>query len=298
MRARRRGAVVYGPYPPLPGPASAATLHDVCRLLAADTDVWVVSPEPSAAHEHADLRRPTGVARFSRRAVGVDRLVVRLGPDLLASTDRHHELPARVALAAALRAAGHSTLHLPAGHGPVKAEWARLVLVAADEVVEEREEEADTAVRAQGEPLPEPAPKDGRPPWDVGPEPTREELEAEIRRRAALRRGAASLSAAAGVSTDSGATALPVPASVVRPLRSLSPLGPAAARSVRPVATLVKRVVRLLVAWQIDPVIDHVNLLHRAVIEETEGGRGEGPVDGRVEGTATRPAPGSSEHDR
>src|SRR5581483_6872945 len=132
---RRRGAVVYGPYPPIPGAASAATLDTVRRLLAGGADVQVMSPTPSAAHDFADLGQPRGAWRFARRAAGADVLVVYLDAELVASPARRGQLPARTALAAALRSAGHATVHVPAEAEPVPAAWSKVVLAAADEVV-------------------------------------------------------------------------------------------------------------------------------------------------------------------
>jgi DNA-directed RNA polymerase specialized sigma24 family protein len=55
-----------------------------------------------------------------------------------------------------------------------------------------------------------------------------------------------------------------------RPLLALPPLHPAPPRSPKAGVGLVKRVVHKLVGWQIDPVIEHVNRLHRAVLEAIE----------------------------
>ena len=111
---RRRGTVVFGPYPPAPGAASAATLDEVRGLLAAGADVRVISPAPSAAHDSADLRRPDGALRFAQAAVGADRLVLRLECELLTSKAHRGELPARLAVAAALAMTG-----VPASHDSI-----------------------------------------------------------------------------------------------------------------------------------------------------------------------------------
>jgi hypothetical protein len=105
-------------------------------------------------------------------------------------------------------------------------------------------------------------------PWRLGPEPTREELEAEIRRRAAIRSGGVgpgALRKADGTLPGTAAS---------RPLLAVPPLGPAPARSAKPGVGLVKQAVRRLVGWQVDPVIEHVNRLHRATLEAIEA-RGE-----------------------
>lgn len=61
--------LVVGSYPPVPGPAAAATVAAVRRAWAADREVVVVSPRPSAA---------SGVLRAAG-ARGIAREVVRLG---------------------------------------------------------------------------------------------------------------------------------------------------------------------------------------------------------------------------
>jgi len=272
---------VFGPYPPMPGPAADATLDGVRRLLAGGCDVRVISPRPSAAHDHADLRRPAGAWRFARFAAGATELVVHLDRELLTSPARRGQLPARLALAAALRSARHSVVHLPAGVEPGEG-WARLVLRAADEVVSDG---ADGAARRSGPAaVAAPTPDADRPAWDLGPDPSREEIEAEVRRRAALHR-AARRAAAGGGGPGPAAGSGRGGGDALRRLRSLPLLGPSPPTSARPLAGLAKKVVRRLTVWQVDPIIEHVNLLHRALIEaaeprpEADGGPG-GAADG------------------
>ena len=257
---RRRTAVVFGPYPPTPGPASGSTLGDVRRLLADGVDVRVVSPTPSAAHHDADLRRPVGVVRFAREALGTERLVVHLDGELLASSAHRGELPARLAVAAALRSAGHSTVHLPSAVA-VPAAWSR-VLAAADEVVEGAGQAAGGAEDLAWERAVEAAAGEPalRPDWELPPEPTRDEVEAQIRRRAAERRADRR---AAG--TEQAAVR-----QASRTLRAMPYLGPEPPRSARLSAAFVKQVVSRLVDWRINPVIEHVNLLHRAVLDAVD----------------------------
>jgi hypothetical protein len=47
-------------------------------------------------------------------------------------------------------------------------------------------------------------------------------------------------------------------------------LGPEPPRSARRSAAVVKQVVSRLVDWRINPVIEHVNLLHRAVLDAVD----------------------------
>ena len=243
MGRRRARTVIYGPYPPMPGPSATASLEHVRRLLASGNDVRVISPTPSAAHEHADLRWPKEAWRFARQASGAAELIVHLDADLISSTLHRQELPARLAFAAAVRSAGRSTVYLPRGHGRLSAGWARMVVDAADEVLTEADEVPDEPVE---EVTHAPALD-----WNLPSQPTRDEIEAEIRRRAGMRR------------TANGQG----PAPAIGALRDLPRLHAAAPRSANPLVAVVKRTIRRLVAWQIDPVIEHVNLLHWAVRE-------------------------------
>jgi hypothetical protein len=248
---------VFGPYPPTPGPESGATLGEVRRLLAGGVDVRVVSPAPSAAHHDADLRRPVGAARFAREALGAEQLILHLDGALLTSSAHRDELPARLAVAAALRSAGYSTVHLPAATA-VPAAWSR-VLAAADEVVEGAGADTGSVEDLAWERAVEAAGADpgDRPAWELAPEPTREDVEAQIQRRAAERRSSRRASG-----TDEAAAR-----QAGRTLRAMPYLGPEPPRSARLSAAVVKQVVSRLVDWRINPVIEHVNLLHRAVLD-------------------------------
>ncbi len=262
MKVHRPRTVIFGPYPPIPGAVSAATLEEVRRLLATGHEVRVVSPSPSAAHEHADLARPEGALRFGRLALRAEHLVVHLDAALLASARHREELPARLALAAALRSAGRSTVYLPPGIDRPSPGWATLVLQAADEVLTEAGEPPAVDREATG-PKPAPAGRPDAPPWNFGPDPTREEVETELRRRAAARRAVGPVPGVGGGSSRSGRPA-------VRSLQALPILGAAPPRSANPLFAAVKRTIQRLVAWQIDPVIEHVNLLQRVVAEAVD----------------------------
>src|SRR5438067_4933839 len=95
--------VVYGEYPPTPGPAAAATLAAVRARLAAGDDVEVVSPRPSAAHHHADLATVRGAAVLAKLAAGAD-LELALDPARLADGGGR-AVPAQALLAAAVAGA-------------------------------------------------------------------------------------------------------------------------------------------------------------------------------------------------
>ena len=91
-------------------------------------------------------------------------------------------------------------------------------------------------------------------PWAVASGAPREEIEAEVRRRAAAHR-----------ETD---TANPVSASW--PLHMLAPLAPAPTGSSKPLFRLIKRYVHRLVAWEVVPIVEQVNHLQRATIESLD----------------------------
>jgi hypothetical protein len=270
---------VFGAYPPIPGHASEATLGEVRRLLAGGADVRVVSPVPSAAHHDADLHRPAGALRFARTAVGAELLVLHLDGELLTSKAHRDALPARLAVAAALRSAGHSTVHLPPAV-PVPAAWSR-ALAAADEVVTPAGLAGGGGVTGVGPALAGATAPAGegaesavaaRPAWDLPPEPTREEVEAQIQRRAAERRAGRRAAVAAGAGHRQAS----------RTLRAMPLLGPDPPHSSRLPAAVVKQVVSRLVDWRINPVIEHVNLLHRAVLDAVD--RDPEPETGEVDG--------------
>ncbi len=81
-------------------------------------------------------------------------------------------------------------------------------------------------------------------------------------------------------------------------LRRLPPLRIPGPRSVRPGVSTVKWVVRLLTAWELDPVVHHVNRLQQTVTDAlaASGGPKDGR-DGRGDGPGTPPPlspPGST----
>jgi glycosyltransferase involved in cell wall biosynthesis len=100
-------------------------------------------------------------------------------------------------------------------------------------------------------------------PWDVGGATDRDAVMAEVRARAAARRGTAARPARAG---DAG----PAPSRVSAPLRRLPALGLPEPASARFGAGFVKRLVRRLTAWELEPVVEQVNQLQRAAVEATE----------------------------
>ena len=96
----------------------------------------------------------------------------------------------------------------------------------------------------------------------------REAVQAEVRRRAALARG----SSATGrlLSAGGGPALLPALAAVTAPVRRLHPLQLPPATAHRASGALVKRVVRRLTAWQLEPVVGRLNALQAATVEALE----------------------------
>jgi hypothetical protein len=261
--------VVYGEYPPFRTPGAVATMATVRNLLAAGREIEVVSPQPSAAHHHADPGNPRGAARLAR-LVGGAELIARLDPGILGQTGRRRgPAAARAATGLAVRRARSATLYLPPLTAPPAGKWVRAILAPADRVVAASRDDADR-LRAAGldgaklsvaEEAWWLAPADGgrggdesstgRPAWTVRPGAGREAVEAEVRRRAAQDRAddATSLVAASW------------------PLQMLTPLAPAPTESSRPLFRLIKQYVHRLVAWEVVPIVEQVNHLQRAAIE-------------------------------
>lgn len=286
----RPRALVYGPYPPAAGPA-AATLAAVRGFLAGGYDVVVVSPIASGAHHHADLQRITGALRLSRLVVSAERVVLYVEPgQLCGSLLRRRTLPAgRLAVGLALRRPREVVVHCGAIGGSLDPQSVRVVLGPAERVIAASADDRDALVAAGLDagkvevapapprlPRPAPAPAAASPtapparqPWPLAPTAGRDEIQVEIRRRATRRGG---VGAGAGLAGDH----LPGTAST-RPLLALRPLSPIPPSSTKPLVGLVKRLIRQATAWQVDPVVDHVNRLQRATLEAIENqGRPEG----------------------
>ncbi|MGI8936802.1 MAG: glycosyltransferase family 4 protein [Iamia sp.] len=75
--------LVVSPYPPVRDGIGAYALQQVRSLRRAGHHVEVLSPFPSAAHHHADLRGPSGAATLARIGSGFDRVVLHLHPDMI-----------------------------------------------------------------------------------------------------------------------------------------------------------------------------------------------------------------------
>lgn len=94
-------------YPPLRDGIAAYAVQDVARLRRAGHHVEVLSPGPSAAHHHLDLRGPRGALALAKRVRAYDRLVVQFHPDFFFPVPCSDGMRAATAsaLAAAFRAA-------------------------------------------------------------------------------------------------------------------------------------------------------------------------------------------------
>ena len=94
----------------------------------------------------------------------------------------------------------------------------------------------------------------------------RDAVQAQVQVRAAAgRRGSAT--AAAGTTTRAAGFA---PRQATAPLRRLPVLAPPSAGSTSFAASLVKRVVRKLTAWEIDPLVQQLNALQSATTRAVE----------------------------
>ncbi len=127
------------------------------------------------------------------------------------------------------------------------------------------------SVAAPPAPLPWPLPN------AVDGVPLRDLVQEQVRARAATHRGARP--GARGGRAGSAAVA-----ALSAPLRRVPPLVLPSVASSRSSATLVKRVVQRLTAWQLEPMIREVNALRAATVEAVERiGAGLRPVSGDSE---------------
>lgn len=179
---------------------------------------------------------------------------------------------AQALLALAVNNARHTTVHLGPLGGATGRGRVRLVLGRADAVVASSQADADALERAgvdrarlsvgnpSAESLSGPPHTDGagrdsvgeQAPWDIPDDPSREDLEAVVRRRAAADRESAAGTGAAST----------------WPLDLLGPFTPPP--SGRPRSAALNKVVDSLLAWVVLPMAEHVNHLQRATIESLD----------------------------
>lgn len=145
-------------YAPARDGIAAYAIQTVKRLRAEGHDVEVLSPGPSAAHHHLDLRGPRGALALARRVRGYDRVIVQFHPDIFfpAPTTRKERLRGSAALMFAFRTAKHLELRVHEvdyrwGHGSrPDAVAVRAMFRAVDSIVVHTEKEADDFTAAFG----------------------------------------------------------------------------------------------------------------------------------------------------
>lgn len=106
-------------------------------------------------------------------------------------------------------------------------------------------------------------------PWPSMKTATRDEVEREITARAAAERELAGGAHTNGVASASRSRGARAASAAVRRLQTLHVAAP---ESPRPGATLVKRAIRRLTQWELDPIVRQVNALQRAMVESLERG--------------------------
>ena len=217
---------------------------------------------------------PRGAARLAR-LVGGAELVARFDPGILGESGGAGPAAARAAVGLAVRRARAASIHLSPLTAPPAAKWVRAILGVADRVVVASPEDADRlkaagldgakvsvaetqwwlAPAAGGPVMIDGADTAPRPEaWSVPDGAPREDLEDEVRRRAATHR------------EDESAN----PVSASWPLHMLAPLAPAPTESSKPWFRWVKRSVHRLVAWEVVPIVEQLNHLQRATIESID----------------------------
>lgn len=152
--------LVVAPYPPRRDGIGAYAVQQVRRLRRAGHHVEVLSPAPSAAHHHADLRGPGGAATLARLGARFDRVVLHFHPDVV------YRLPplagTRVATGlsygAAFRRLGHVELRLHeidhrwADRSDPTSHATRFMLRGAERITVHSDEQRDHLVDAFGVP--------------------------------------------------------------------------------------------------------------------------------------------------
>lgn len=82
---RRERVLMISPYPPVRDGIASYALQTVRALRREGVDVEVLSPGPSAAHHHLDLRGPRGALALAKRIRAYDRVIVQFHPDFFYS---------------------------------------------------------------------------------------------------------------------------------------------------------------------------------------------------------------------
>ncbi|HZD67423.1 MAG TPA: glycosyltransferase family 4 protein [Actinomycetes bacterium] len=74
--------LMVSPYPPLRDGIAAYAVQAVAALRSQGHEVEVLSPGPSAAHHHLELRGPRGPLALARRVGGYDKVVIQFHPEI------------------------------------------------------------------------------------------------------------------------------------------------------------------------------------------------------------------------
>lgn len=103
--------------------------------------------------------------------------------------------------------------------------------------------------------------------WEFDGPVDRATVMAEVNRRSAANRGVISRAGAAGRAGASGANQ---PATAALPLRRLRPVPPPPATSARPGVSTVKKLIRRVIAWEVDPLREQLVRLQKASLQAAE----------------------------
>lgn len=96
------------PYAPIRDGIASYAVQQVKALRAEGHDVEVLSPQPSAAHHHLDLRSPRGPLALAKRVRAYDRVIIQFHPDVFyvdgaSATQRARTTAGLLAVAGAAR---------------------------------------------------------------------------------------------------------------------------------------------------------------------------------------------------
>jgi glycosyltransferase involved in cell wall biosynthesis len=74
--------LMVSPYPPIRDGIASYAVQEVAALIDAGDDVEVLSPGPSAAHHHLDLRGRRGPLALAKRVDRYDKVIIQFHPDV------------------------------------------------------------------------------------------------------------------------------------------------------------------------------------------------------------------------